>query len=193
MALAKLKRSSAGQAGFSLIEVLVAMAIMATGVLTMAGMFGLATKSNLAGRSNTYATVLAEQKLEQLRSLAWGFDLDNLPVSDQSTDTTTVPENPIGGTGLTPSPDGSLRENIKGWVDHVDGKGAIVGNDEVPPNGAIYTRRWSVEPLPTNPNNTLIIQVLVTRNQNRGQANQGRVSRLADEARVITVKTRKSQ
>lgn len=193
MALARLKRSSSGQAGFSLIEVLVATAIMATGVLTMAGMFGLATKSNLSGRSNTYATVLAEQKLEQLRSLAWGFDIDNLPVSDQSTDTTTVPENPVGGTGLTPSPDGSLRENIKGWVDHLDAQGAIVGNDEIGPNGAVYTRRWSVEPLPTNPNNTLIIQVLVTRNPNRGQANLGKVTRLADEARVITVKTRKSQ
>jgi prepilin-type N-terminal cleavage/methylation domain-containing protein len=193
MALEKLNRSSAAQGGFSLIEVLVATMLLATGVLTMAGMFGLATQSNLAGRSNTYATVLAEQKLEQLRSLAWGFDVENLPVSDQSTDTTVVPESPIGGTGLTPSPDDALRDNIKGWVDHLDVQGAIIGNDEVPPNAAIYTRRWSVEPLPTNPNNTLIIQVLVTRNRNRGQANQGRVSRLADEARVITVKTRKSQ
>lgn len=169
------------------------MLIMATGVLTMAGMFGLATKSNVSGRSNTYATVLAEQKLEQLRSLAWGFDLDNLPMSDTSTDTTVAPEAPIGGTGLLPSPDRSLRENIKGWVDHLDAQGAIVGNDEIPPADAVYTRRWSVEPLPTNPNNTLIIQVLVTRSRNRGQANEGRVTRLADEARVITVKTRKSQ
>jgi prepilin-type N-terminal cleavage/methylation domain-containing protein len=193
MALAKLNRSSAAQAGFSLIEVLVATALLATGVLTMAGMFGLATQSNLAGRSNTFATVLAEQKLEQLRSLAWGFDIDNLPVSDQSTDTTVVPENPIGGTGLTPSADGALRENIKGWVDHLDAYGNIIGNDEVAPNAAVYTRRWSVEPLPTNPNNTLILQVLVTRSRNRGQADLGQVTRLADEARVITVKTRKSQ
>jgi len=191
--LAKLNRSSAAQAGFSLIEVLVATALLATGVLTMAGMFGLATQSNLAGRSNTFATVLAEQKLEQLRSLAWGFDIDNLPVSDQSTDTTVVPENPIGGTGLTPSADGALRENIKGWVDHLDAYGNIIGNDEVAPNAAVYTRRWSVEPLPTNPNNTLILQVLVTRSRNRGQADLGQVTRLADEARVITVKTRKSQ
>jgi type II secretory pathway pseudopilin PulG len=192
MALAKFNRSNA-EAGFSLVEVLVSTIILATGVLTMAGMFGLATQSNLSGRSNTYATVLAEQKLEQLRSLAWGFDVQNLPVSDTSTDTTVVPETPNGGTGLQPSPEDALRENTKGYVDHLDGNGTIVGNDTAPPNEAVYTRRWSVEPLPTNPNNTLILQVLVTRSRNRGQADNGRVTRLQDEARVITVKTRKSQ
>ena len=69
----------------------------------------------------------------------------------------------------------------------------IVGKDEIPAAGAIYTRRWSIEPLPTNPNNTLILQVLVTRNRDRGQADQGNSPRLRDEARVITVKTRKAQ
>jgi hypothetical protein len=33
----------------------------------------------------------------------------------------------------------------------------------------------------------------VTRNRNRGQADAGDVARLRDEARVITVKTRKAQ
>ena len=51
------------------------------------------------------------------------------------------------------------------------------------------TRRWSIEPLPTNPNNTLIIQVLVTPNRVRGAADAGSVGRLAGEARMMTVKT----
>jgi hypothetical protein len=50
-----------------------------------------------------------------------------------------------------------------------------------------------VEPLPTNPNNTLILQVLVTRRQDRGVADAGSVARLPDEARLVTVKTRKTQ
>jgi hypothetical protein len=59
----------------------------------------------------------------------------------------------------------------------------------------VYIRRWSIEPLPTNPNNTLILQVLVTRWRSRGvadteEANGGR--RLPDEARIISVKTRKA-
>ena len=65
--------------------------------------------------------------------------------------------------------------------------------DVVPPDTAIYTRRWSITPLPTNPNNTLIIQVLVTRNKARGDADLGAVTRLPEEARMIAVKTRKAQ
>ena len=75
----------------------------------------------------------------------------------------------------------------------MNGQGVIVGNGTNPPATAVYTRRWSVEPLPTNPNNTIILQVLVTPVRNRGQADQGNVNRLAGEARVMTIKTRKAQ
>ena len=34
--------------------------------------------------------MLAQQKMEQLRGLTWGFDTVGLPVSDYSTDTTAV-------------------------------------------------------------------------------------------------------
>ena len=183
----------ASETGSTLIEVMVATLIMATGVMTMMQMFVLATSTNLSAKSNTFATVLAEQKIEQLRALTWGFDVQGLPLSDFSTDTAVSPEAPAGGQGLQPSPASALQKNTTGYVDHVDKDGKIVGRDEVPPADAIYTRRWSIEPLPTNPNNTLIIQVLVTRNRNRGQGDEGNVARLKDEARMVTVKTRKAQ
>ena len=182
-----------GEAGSTLVEVLVSTLIMAAGVLTMSQLFLISTVSNTSARNNTFSTVLAEQKLEQLRSLAWGFDPQGLPVSDFATDTSVNPESPAGGRGLQPSPASALQQNTSGYVDHVDATGQIVGNAAQPPATAVYTRRWSVEPLPTNPNNTLIIQVLVTPNRVRGQADQGTVGRLQDEARVITVKTRKAQ
>jgi type II secretory pathway pseudopilin PulG len=186
-------RRSREETGSTLVEVMIATVILATGVLTMAQLFGVATASNSAARANTFATVLAEQKIEQLRSLTWGFDTQGLPISDFATNTTVTPETPNGGTGLTPSPGNALQSNVVGYVDHLDATGRIVGNQAVPPNTAVYTRRWSVEPLPTNPNNTLVLQVLVSRNRVRGQAEQGNVGRLPDEARVITVKTRKTQ
>jgi len=182
-----------GETGTTLVEVIIATLILAGGVLTMAQLFVASTASNVASKNNTFAAVLAEQKIEQLRALAWGFDIQGLPISDFATDTSVDPETPNGGTGLTPSPMNTLQQNTQGYVDHVGPYGQIVGNDIVPPAGAVYTRRWSVEPLPTNPNNTLIIQVLVTPNRNRGQADQGSVGRLPDEARVVTVKTRKAQ
>ena len=183
----------AGEAGTTLVEVLISTVILVTGVLTMAQMFTISTKSNLASRRTTLTTVLAEQKLEQLRALTWGFDPQGLPVSDFSTDTSVEPELPNGGTGLQPSPGTALQANTPGYVDHVDVNGQIVGNTAQVPAAAVYTRRWSIEPLPTNPNNTLILQVLVTAIRDRGQADQGNVARLPDEARVVTVKTRKAQ
>jgi hypothetical protein len=191
--LEKSQRSNvSGETGSTLIEVLVATMIMITGVITMAQLLVVSTVTNTSSRSDTFATVLAEQKLEQLRALAYGFDLAGLPVSDVDTDTSVSPEAP-GGTGLQPSPGTALQDNTPGFVDHVDGHGAIVGNGAQAPGNAVYTRRWSIEPLPTNPNNTLIIQVLVTPNRVRGAADAGNVNRLAGEARMMTVKTRKAQ
>jgi prepilin-type N-terminal cleavage/methylation domain-containing protein len=187
MALAKSNFSN--ERGFSLVEVIVATALLTTALVTVAQLFAMGTASNTAARNTTFATVLAEQKIEQLRALAWGFDSMGLPVSDISTNTGVTPETPDGGTGLSPSPSTALQENTPGYVDYVDQWGNIVSADK-----AAYIRRWSIEPLPTNPNNTLIIQVLVTRNRPRDLgADEGNVARLPEEARVVTVKTRKSQ
>jgi len=189
-----LQRSSVvAETGSTLIEVLVATVIMVTGLLGMSQLFLLSTMNNTGSRSDTYSTVLAEQKLEQLRALAYGFDMAGLPVTDIEPDTSVTPPAATGGTGLQPSPNTALQTNTDGFVDHVDGQGVIVGNGVNPPATAVYTRRWSVEPLPTNPNNTIVLQVLVTPIRNRGQADQGNVNRLAGEARVMTIKTRKAQ
>lgn len=178
--------------GFSLAEVLVATAILSVALVSLAQLFAIATKANRSSKSTTLAAVLAEQKMEQLRSLTWGFDTIGLPFSDISTDLSVVPETPTGGTGLSPSPAGTLSQNTTGFVDYLDASGRWLGTGPEPPAGAVYIRRWSVEPLPTNPNNTLVLQVLVTRNRTRGPADEGAVSRLPDEARLVSLKTRKS-
>jgi type II secretory pathway pseudopilin PulG len=185
------RSNSSGETGSTLVEVLVAMVILMTGMLSMAKLMTTATVTNTGARTETLASVFAEQKIEQLRSLAYGFDMAGLPVTDIDTDTSVSPEAP-GGTGLQPSGN-SLQQNTPGFVDHVDAHGQIVGNGAKAPATAVYTRRWSIEPLPTNPNNTIIIQVLVTPNRARGDADLGNVARLAGEARVMTVKTRKAQ
>jgi type II secretory pathway pseudopilin PulG len=186
-------RSFSSDAGFSLAETMIALGLLATALVTLAQMFGLSTRSNIGSRNTTYAAVLAEQKIEELRALTWGFDSAGLPLSDSTSNTAVSPETPNGGRGLDPSPESALQENTDGYVDYVDNYGNKVGTGgQEPPEAAVYTRRWSITPLPTNPNNTLIIQVLVTPNRDRGQADQGNVARMRDEARLITVKTRKS-
>jgi type II secretory pathway pseudopilin PulG len=197
MVLAKYKfnsRRTGDDAGFSLVEVMVATGLLAGALVALAQLFAISTKSNQIAKSGTFTQILAEQKMEQLRGLAWGFDPLGLPVSDTTTDTATSPEKLTGGKGLSPSPSNTLQANTDGYVDYLDAQGNVLGDGgTVIPDGTAFIRRWYVEPLPTNPNNTLILQVLVTRNRDRGTADAGSVRRLPEEARLITVKTRKAQ
>ena len=193
MALAKSSFNSSSASGFSLIETLLATALLAGGVLATAQMFILATRSNSNAMSSTYTATLAQEKMEQLRSLTWGFDNVGLPIQDYTTNTAVDP--PLdNGTGLTPSPDNALSSNVSGYVDYIGRDGASLGGGAQVPSEARFVRRWSVEPLPTNPNNTLVIQVLVFPVGTREADGSGAVlDQRRDEARLVTVKTRKSR
>lgn len=166
---------------------------MAAALASLGQMFAISISNNITARTGTYATVLAEQKMEQLRGLTWGFDILGLPISDSSTNTALPVESATGGTGLAPSPANSLTSNVDGYVDYIDQFGNILGGGATVRPKTVFIRRWSVEPLPVNPNNTLILQVLVTQRLDRGVADTaGSVQRLRDEARLMTVKTRKA-
>ena len=58
----------AGSDGFSLVEVLVATGLIMTAVVSLAQLFVLATRANLAAGEMTEATVFAAQKIEELRA-----------------------------------------------------------------------------------------------------------------------------
>ena len=198
MALAKYRWTPEG--GFSILEVLVAITITVVSVAGLAQMFAISTRANTSARVTTYTSVLAQQKMEQLRGLTWGFDILGLPVSDYTTDTSAAEAisgctASAGGsaTGLSPSPWGTLQQNTPGWVDYLDESGCMLAGGAVAPGRTKFIRRWSVEPLPNNPNNTLILQVMVTRRTDRGDANAGNVARMNDEARLMSVKTRKTK
>ena len=189
------ERSSFNSGGFSLVEVVVSMGILTVVSLGVAQLFAASTKVNLIARGQTSTVALAQQKLEQLRSLTWGFDTngEGLPVSDTTSDLSVYPTTQ-DGSGLNPSPTDSLEHNTPGFVDFVDKAGNWVATGTTPPSSAAYIRRWSIQPLPSNPNNTLVIQVLVTSTANEN----GRISdgsprkRLPGDTLLVTVKTRKS-
>ena len=173
---------------------MIATGLLAGAVVVLGQMFAIAMADTTSARTGTFAAVLAEQKMEQLRGLTWGFDIIGLPLTDTTSNIALPIQSAAGGPGLSPSPLDSLRSNVNGYVDYVDQFGRIIGGGTTVPAQALYSRRWSVEPLPTNPNNTVILQVVVTRSRNRGIADSevGSTRRLRDEARLMTVKTRKS-
>ena len=69
-----------------------------------------------------------------------------------------------------------------GLIDHVDRWGQVVGTAESPPANAVYTRRWSIEPLSTE---TVVIRVRVGRSDRVGGSGP-----MAGESRVLAVKPR---
>lgn len=186
-----------GAAGFSLIEVLVSVSLLSLVSLGVAQLFAVSTKANMSSKGTTSTALLAVQKMEQLRSLTWGYDLSSSALGLPATDTTTdlsLPTPSGGGAGLNPSPGNTLTANVQGYVDYLDQNGAWVGNGSQAPGNASYIRRWAITPLPTNPNNTLVFQVRVTTvAQDRALAGQLPTSQSGLDSWLVSLKTRKAQ
>src|SRR5262245_7321501 len=150
--------------GFSLLEVLVALSIL-LGVLTgLAQLFATTSRVTNDARRAAVASVLAAQKLEQLRGL--GGELALLSV-------------------------GSLRRNVDGLCDFIDEQGRRLGGGTRPPEGTVFTRRWAVESLPSDPASTFILRVAVVPRMWRGSLNvDAGDPRLIGGAELVTVTTR---
>jgi len=74
--------------GFSLIEVLVAITILAVGLLALALMQTTAIKGNVLASQSTVATQLAQDQLERFRHTAWA-DIVSSPAGGYDTATLT--------------------------------------------------------------------------------------------------------
>jgi len=191
--LEKFNCSRNRESGFSLVEVIIATGILATALVSLAQLFAVSTASNMSARNSGTAMIYAEQKIEQLRALSYTLDSAGLPITDSTTYTSVYPPAATGGTGVSPSTDNTLQSNTDGYVDYIDNIGRSLGGGETIPDNTAFIRRWSIEPLPTNPNNVIVIQVLVTRSRDRGTGDLGSVARGADEARLMTIRSRKVQ
>ena len=64
-------RRPSAQAGFSIIELMVALILLGLGILSVANLFPLGSRTQLRDRLRTSATDLAQQKMEQLRLKGW--------------------------------------------------------------------------------------------------------------------------
>jgi type II secretory pathway pseudopilin PulG len=146
----------AGQAGFSLPEAIVAAGILATALVGLAELFAIAIRSNASARDVTFSTVLAAQKLEELRSIEWGVDELGAPIGD-----------------VPPSS-----------ADFLDRSGISLGTASSPPPGAMYFRRWWVARLPSSPDATLILVVVAGRIRGGAAPMSGEASLVSAKTRT---------
>jgi type II secretory pathway pseudopilin PulG len=186
-----MRECAGGEAGFSLVEVLIAAAMLSMAVVALAELFGMAAISNRRARDTTYAALLASQKMEQLRALEYGFDQAGAAVTDITSDTSLVPAGADGGTGLSASPSDTLEHNTPGFADYLDASGASLGGGAGIPAGTVYLRRWSITPAGPDPANLLILQVRVfPLGGHRGT--DGSAGRMPGEARMLVVRARRA-
>ncbi len=110
-------RMSGNEGGFSLIEVLVSLAILAVGLLGVALLQVTAIKGNAAASRTTIAAELAQEKLETFRHVSWG-DIVSSSASGYNAGT------------MTP-----VYANLP-----------AAAGDNVPVRGTLYFRVWRVNP-----------------------------------------------
>lgn len=151
--------------GFTLVETLIAISITTVALSALAQLFVISTQANADARRATFASILATQKIEQLRGL---------------------------GADLTPQGAPSLSTDIPGACDFLDEYGRSLGTGSSPLPGTVYIRRWSVEPIPPDPN-TFVIQVAVFPRLWRGAVDPAAPdARPFGGAQIVTMKTRRA-
>jgi len=150
MDTAVIERQSAGERGTTILEVVVASAILVTlmaGLMSLAGL-AISTTENqghLAARTTEYA----QDKVEQLMALAY---------TDQVSDTRVFPAGSSGGTGLKPGGSSNASAPVDLYVDYLDQSGNLCGSASAtasalpcpapsgttPPNNWFYKRVWAI-------------------------------------------------
>ena len=116
-----------------------ATAVLATGVATLGQLAFMAIRATERARTLSFATIVAEAKMEELRQAA-----------------------AASNDALAHSPAGSLESNSAGFCDFLDRYGRTIAVGVDPPPSSVYVRRWSVDGIDMDPTLALI-QVLVTR------------------------------
>ena len=124
-------QSAASARGFTLLETLIATGIVVTAVAGLAQLVAFRAGLTRASYESAVALAAAQQKLEALRALEYGFDDGGLPIADPR---------------LAPAE----------YVDWLDASGV-----EVEEADAAFVRRWQITALETTEPSLIGIEVCV--------------------------------
>jgi Tfp pilus assembly protein PilV len=149
--------------GTTLIETMIALAILLiamSGLMSLSGLASTTTENN--GHLAARTTEDAQDKMEQLLALRYG------DTTSDTTNTTTFPAAPAGGTGLTVGGSSNPAAPAAGYVDWLAVDGALLGGGVTPPNAWFYERVWQVTQVSAS---VKLVSVTVTTKWAFGKAN----------------------
>lgn len=141
-----------GQSGTTLLETMVALAILLIVVVGLMSMTLVAigtteNQGHLAARTAEYA----QDKMEQLVALSYG---------DSTSDTTVFPTANSGGTGLAVGGSVDPTSPISGYADYLDSSGNLLASTGgVAPSNWFYIRVWQIS-IPSGTTNLKQISVV---------------------------------
>ena len=130
--------------GFTLLETLIATGILVTALAGIAQLFVLSVRFTRESAQSAVALGSAQEKLESLRALTYGFDDAGEPIVDAR---------------LAPSPPSSLSNDTAPYADWLDAAGSAVDG----PDAAAYVRRWRIFAFDGHVPDAIAIEVCVFR------------------------------
>ena len=138
--LARRSPSAGGRSGFTLVEALIATALLGFSLIVMFGFHTQAVRSNMAARKITDCTYLAQSQMERLMAYPWGS-------------TTTRGGGPLeaGATGST-SEWGDLYHSANGPGAAPTPVNAADSSADPTLGEFVYTITWDVEDMDTDGN-----------------------------------------
>lgn len=148
--------------GFTLVEVLVALALLLLAALATAQTLSVGALAVHDSRGHAMAAAAAAQRVEQLLAVEW---------SDPS---------------LTPSPPATLDQNIDGYCDYLGADGRVISNGPEAPPAATMMRRWAIDVPANGSANARVIRVIAR----SLAADRAGAYAARGEARLVTVRAR---
>ena len=124
-------QAGGSETGFTLIEAMIAMFVTVVGLVSIAGMFTMAMKTNASSRNLTTATTFAQDKLEQLGALSF----------ERLVDPSKMKSNPNSHGADDAYAVGALDQDVTSdGVAYYD-KIILAGRDDIEPEGTITVVR----------------------------------------------------
>jgi prepilin-type N-terminal cleavage/methylation domain-containing protein len=139
-----------GKEGFSLIEVMIALTILAIGLLAVGELQVAAIRSLAYSRHLSSATQLGEQELELLRTLPYVPDNEStVPTDEHGTQITSILDG-VAGSPFRDLSSGTQGDNAPShWHTHADNPLNAQGNPARTDEVQFYVR-WQIERGPLN-------------------------------------------